>query len=82
MGVVLYRKGNTHTNRGIKCEACVFPVDRMQANLNAGWVTDPRELVDEGEEIRNMAKLAGIRNWKTAKIETLKEKLGYEQSQD
>ena len=112
MGVVLYREGNTHVNRGIKCEACVFPVDRMQANLNAGWVTDPRKLYEvnnaisedeqvesqesseasnqeEGNEIsdkkvlsskevREHAKLAGVENWDTARIKTLKDKLGYE----
>lgn len=45
MAVILYREGNTHTNRGIKCEARVFPVERMQAHLDDGWVLDPVELV-------------------------------------
>ena len=49
MVCILYKEGNTHTNRGVKCEAGRFPVNRVKALLEAGWVTDPRTLYGEND---------------------------------
>jgi hypothetical protein len=114
MACILYKEGNSHTNRGVKCEAGRFPVNRVKALLEAGWVTDPRQLYEvedaisedeqdqtessessevqdqakgdqipdqkvlSSKEVREQAKLAGVEGWDTARIKTLKEKLGYE----
>lgn len=123
MSVVFYRKGNTHTVRGIKCELTVIRPEYFNGKLPEGWFFAPEDIVkgEEAEEnleihiakarekmakkkdidtdgmqegvkkeedteeveekvlknpeIRQAAKDAGIENWKTARIETLKESL-------
>jgi hypothetical protein len=91
MGVALYRKGGSHTVRGVKCEMKVFKVREMKNCIDTGWHTSPEDIEnptfkeadtnDTGklsvEEIRAAAKTAGIRNWHNKKIETLKKELGY-----
>ncbi len=78
MAVVLYKKDG---------ESIIVPPDRLQANLEAGWSLtkdgDDAEKEEEKiptttKEIRQFAKLAGFKDWRTAKIQTLREKLGYE----
>ena len=48
--IQLYKKGNTHTVRGIKCEVCNFNLNELEHRLKEGWVKDPSELVIEKEE--------------------------------
>jgi len=50
MGVVLYRKGETHTVRGIKVEAQVFDAHLFEPNLNAGWCLSPEDVYKEVKE--------------------------------
>jgi len=52
---MLYRKGNTHVIRGVKCDIGRFENSRLQAFLNIGWVIDPQELV-EVEEVVEVAE--------------------------
>jgi len=82
MSVILYKKNG---------ESIIVPPDRLQANLNAGWSLtkdgDENGLLRKEEkekvptttkEIRQYAKLAGFKDWRTAKIAILRERLGYE----
>ena len=77
MAVILYKDG----------QSIIVPPDRLQANLKAGWLLDPNEepnakkeekIPTTTKEIRQFAKLAGFKDWRTAKIQTLRERLGYE----
>jgi hypothetical protein len=89
MGISLYRKGNTHTIRGVICEMRVFKVRELKACVAAGWNSSPKDIdrfkeADSNEtgllsvdEVRASAKKAGIRNWHNKKIDTLKKELGY-----
>lgn len=43
MSVVLYRKGNTHTIRGIKCEVGLFNHYEIEVQLKNGWYKSPKE---------------------------------------
>ena len=74
MSVILYKRNG---------ESIIVPPDRLQSNLAAGWLLDPNEpepvkQPTTTKDIRQFAKLAGFKDWKTAKIQTLREKLGYE----
>lgn len=61
--------------------------ERLQNHLDAGWTTSPAPTEDQADtnnsgklsakEVREAAKEAGIENWETARIKTLKEALGY-----
>jgi len=44
--IALYRKGNTHVIRGVKCEMGRFETKRLQGCLNSGWVTNPQDLLE------------------------------------
>ena len=91
MGVALYRKGGTHTIRGVVCEMKVFKVREMKNCIDIGWHTNPKDIekptfkeADTNntgllsvEEVRAAAKKAKIRNWHNKKIDTLKKELGY-----
>ena len=44
MAVMLYKKGDKHEIRGIKCEMKRFPIAHMHTALKAGFVTDPKQL--------------------------------------
>ncbi len=77
MSVILYKDGKTF----------IVPAERLHANLADGWSLSPNEEPNAKEEekiptttkeIRQFAKLAGFKDWRTAKIQTLREKLGYE----
>lgn len=88
MAVTLYKKGNTHIIRGVECEIQNFPVEELQFAIDSGYVTSPDQLfnppVDEclssgemsNKDIRAAAKDAGIENYKTKMIATLKRELG------
>lgn len=78
MAVILYKKDG---------QSIIVPPDRLQANLKAGWsLTKGENNAEKKEEkiptttkeIRQFAKLAGFKDWRTAKIQILREKLGYE----
>ena len=43
MGVTLYKPGNTHVVRGVKCTLEVFPSDSFLVNLDQGWFVSPQE---------------------------------------
>lgn len=47
MAVLVYRKGESHEIRGIKCEMARIEVRSLQNHLNAGWVTDINDLVSK-----------------------------------
>ena len=54
MGVVLFRKGETHTVNGIKCEFKIFDEYLFSSNLEAGWFLTPEECyADCQDEINN-----------------------------
>ena len=51
MAVILYKKGNTHKVRGVKCEACVCDENSFQHMLDSGeWFLSPQETL--GEEVK------------------------------
>lgn len=89
MKIALYRAGDTHTVRGIKCEVCRCEFLVMEDRLKEGWVKDPKELCavaeaeDKPEEtepkqidpIRQAAKDAGIDGWEKKRIKTLEAEL-------
>lgn len=91
MGCALYRAGKTHIIRGVECEMIVVQVEHLESHLNAGWLTDPKDIntkpefedVDtnktgklSNDEVRDAAKKAGYEDWKKARIATLKKRLG------
>ncbi len=45
MAVILYKRGDTHEVRGIKCEAKRFSVNSLKSALSQGWVTRPEDTV-------------------------------------
>lgn len=85
MSIVLYRKGNTHTEFGIECEVHILDTKRLRAALHAGFVTHPKELIEEtnsgeddklsSQQVRDSAKEAGIEDWDKKRIGTLKAEL-------
>ncbi len=47
MGVQLFKKGDTHVFKGIKCTFEVFPVEFLEAQLKDGWTADINDLVEK-----------------------------------
>lgn len=93
MGASIYREGKTHNIRGVECEMIVVDVKSLKSHLSQGWVVDPKTLYKKpsfeeadknktgklsSKEVRGAAKKAGIENYSSARISTLKKKLGYE----
>lgn len=91
--IALYKEGDTHIVRGIACEILRCKARQLADKLNEGYVTTPEELYkkptkDEADannsgklstnEIREAAKTAGIEDYNTKRIKTLKAELGYE----
>ncbi len=91
MGISLYRKGNTHTIRGVVCEMQVFKVKALKNCIDTGWHASPADIEKPSfkeadtnntgllsiPELRAAAKVAGLRNWHNKKPDTLKKELGY-----
>lgn len=52
MAIQLYRKGNTHTVRGVECEVQNFSLAESLQVLQSdeGWVRSEQELVEKVEE--------------------------------
>ena len=77
MGTILYKKDG---------QSIIVPPDRLQANLESGWsltkdgndAKEEEKIPTTTKEIRQFAKLAGFKDWRTAKIQILRERLGYE----
>lgn len=42
--ITLYKKGDTHTIKGVQCEIKNFKVDELDYAKSLGYVTDPAEL--------------------------------------
>lgn len=76
--IVLYKKGNTHTVRGVACIAGRFYVEELEQALSDGWITNPAKLKRKQEkkqgvtELRKKAKELGIKNYGRKSIEELK----------
>jgi hypothetical protein len=88
MGIKLYREGNSHIENGIECEIRLFSRgDPLSFVGTDGWCKSPEDINkdnktddDKGsgytsDEIRELAKEAGIEGWDTKRIHTLKEVL-------
>ena len=56
MAVQLYKKGNTHTIRGVECEMVTYPVSYLHSALQQGYVTDPQKLVEKPAEEKPKGK--------------------------
>ena len=44
MAIQLYREGDTHEIKGIKCELSNFPIHQLDARLKEGWVKSPEDI--------------------------------------
>ena len=48
--IQLYKKGDSHTIKGVKCAMESFPVSLLKEKLKEGYVADPTELEVKPEE--------------------------------
>lgn len=72
MGVVLYKPDG---------QTIIVPPDRLQANLSSGWSLTkdiPEENKMEPKKVRALAKLHGLEDWNTARLASLRKRLGHE----
>ena len=53
MALILYKKGNTHTVNGVKCEVGKFEYEELHAMLKEGWVNDPIKIKKPVRKPRN-----------------------------
>jgi hypothetical protein len=44
MSIQVYKKGDTHTIRGVSCEMATFPVSYLHQALKQGYVTSPSDI--------------------------------------
>lgn len=91
MAIKLFRKGGTHVVDGIECEIRLFDVKYGHSFVGIdGWCADINDLIEVEEErdeyspseIRELAKKAGIDGWENKRINTLKEVLSGQDTQD
>jgi hypothetical protein len=88
MATKLYREGTTHCVNGIDCEVRLFTTGYPLRFVGTdGWCKTPEDInkdnkTDDDEwsgytsdQIRELAKDAGIDGWDTKRIHTLKEVL-------
>ena len=47
MAIQLYRKGDSHTVRGVTCEACNFDQSELDHQLESGWVCNEQDLIEK-----------------------------------
>ena len=73
MAVQLYKKGDTHVIRGVKCEMAVFPVPYMHSALQQGYVADPQDLIEKPVEVKPEAVKAASKIKSAKKEPTAKE---------
>lgn len=82
---MLFTHGNSIIDKGVECDFVVVSAQEVDEYLSKGYFKTPEEVAadlnDSGklsnEEIRQAARDAGIDNWEKARINTLKEALGY-----
>ena len=56
MGVVLYRRGDTHTVRGVRCELKVVDSRHFSGTPDAGWFLNVRDIDKvEKPEVKEVA---------------------------
>jgi len=89
MAIQLYKAGDTHEVRGIKCEVRNFTNQEYGYWLENGWYLDPKDIplesVEEAKEeveeekelhpVRLAAKDAGIDGYEKKRIKTLEGEL-------
>lgn len=85
MSVVFYKEGNQKEINGFMCDTLMVDPDLFDGeNMPCGWFLSPEKAHGKTEEkkvlkgnakVRNDAKEAGIEDWETARIATLKDKL-------
>ena len=88
MSVALYREGDTHTVRGVRCEMTRCDHNEVQAHLDAGWsYSVPGEDAPEEDSgdteieglslpaLRELAREAGIENCERLKTAGLRKAL-------
>ena len=76
MAIQLYKAGDTHEVRGVKCEVGNFDIGELDTQLKNGWVANEQDLIEEStaEEVnpvRQAAKEKGIEGWETKRLNTL-----------
>tara|TARA_R110000782_G_scaffold194327_1_gene283946 strand:+ start:395 stop:643 length:249 start_codon:yes stop_codon:yes gene_type:complete len=81
MATLIYRAGTGHNEGGIECEINRCEPEHLESQLASGWSLSPPALeTDDGDltsdEVRELAKEAGIDGWDTKRIKTLKEAMG------
>lgn len=83
---MLFKAGKSKNYKGVDCDICVVSVSNVKDKLKSGWFKTIGEVSADtnesgklsNEEIRAAAKEAGISNYEKARISTLKDKLGYD----
>ncbi len=54
--IQLYRKGNTHTVRGVECELRNFDAAEIDLRLAEGWVKDTSDLAEKPKKEKKEKK--------------------------
>lgn len=49
MAVMVYREGDSHEVKGVKCEAARIEIRSLQSHLDQGWVVDPSTLYKKSQ---------------------------------
>lgn len=84
MACLLYRKGDAHEVRGVKCIRQKFEADEIAAQLQNGWVTTPQQTLetkDLPEEVTPEPELKNVDELKNPEIRELAAELGIENSE-
>jgi len=50
MAIQLYKSGNSHTIRGIKCDVENFSITSYQSMLDQGWYATPEEIGNDAQD--------------------------------
>jgi len=85
--ISLYKTGDTHEVKGVKCVVGRFHNKELEAKLSDGWKKSPEETVKKvsaavkevmltNDQVRDRAKSAGLEDWETGRIQNLAKKLG------
>jgi hypothetical protein len=89
MACLLYKKGDTHTVRGVKCIRQKFEAHEIPAQLQNGWVTTPQKTLktDDGqplpepEEVTPEPEIINVGELKNPEIRELAAELGIENAE-
>lgn len=81
MSIMLFKDGEKNIYKGVKCEWKICDHRELEHWLGQGYVTSVNDLNKEQspledqempmEELRELAKKAGVENWEKAKRKTL-----------